>query len=395
MYTDFVINGVGHGPVAEVIFNGEGRFDPGLLRPFIDPNDRKKYCTINTGRTEYDKEVGADVPVFEDVLVKDLIDAGIESPVFNSSMRKQEWVRVDDTVQREYLQRLRAWSDLAGANPVGGFNGMAFTTYEYEAMSEAGIAIESMDGLTEEMNDTPLWKLRSMPLPIQHSGFFYSQRQLMVSRNKGMPLSQTMPSMAARRIAELVEKKLIGSIAGLTFGTDTGGLSPHDGTSTQWGYTTFPYKIDFTGLTVPTGTNPDAIFDDVLAMRDELYDNNCYGPFIIYTSRDWDRYLDNVFYVAGTGMGTATGTTTTLRQMIKGIEGIQDIRRLDFFETAFSMIMVQMTSDVAQAINGMDITTVMWETQGGMRQNFKVMAINVPLLKADFEGRSGILYARP
>jgi hypothetical protein len=52
-----------------------------------------------------------------------------------------------------------------------------------------------------------------------------------------------------------------------------------------------------------------------------------------------------------------------------------------------------MTSDVARAINGMDITTVQWETQGGMRVNFKVMAIQVPQIRSDFNGRTGIVHA--
>jgi hypothetical protein len=57
------------------------------------------------------------------------------------------------------------------------------------------------------------------------------------------------------------------------------------------------------------------------------------------------------------------------------------------------MVMVQMTPDVARAVNGMDITTVQWESQGGMRLNFKVMCIQVPQLRADYYGNCGILDA--
>ncbi len=41
----------------------------------------------------------------------------------------------------------------------------------------------------------------------------------------------------------------------------------------------------------------------------------------------------------------------------------------------------------------MDITTVQWESVGGMRLNFKVMAIQVPQLRADHYGNCGILHA--
>jgi hypothetical protein len=41
---------------------------------------------------------------------------------------------------------------------------------------------------------------------------------------------------------------------------------------------------------------------------------------------------------------------------------------------------------------GMDVTTVQWETHGGMRLNFKVMAIMVPQLRSDFNGNAGIVH---
>jgi len=40
----------------------------------------------------------------------------------------------------------------------------------------------------------------------------------------------------------------------------------------------------------------------------------------------------------------------------------------------------------------MPITTVQWESQGGMRLNFKVMAIQVPQLRADYSSQSGIAH---
>ena len=74
------------------------------------------------------------------------------------------------------------------------------------------------------------------------------------------------------------------------------------------------------------------------------------------------------------------------------IEGINGVRRLDFFtpSTPFQLLLVQMTPDVARAVNGMDITTVQWESKGGMQLNFKVMCIQVPQLRADYSGDCGI-----
>jgi len=40
----------------------------------------------------------------------------------------------------------------------------------------------------------------------------------------------------------------------------------------------------------------------------------------------------------------------------------------------------------------MDMTTVQWDTQGGLQQNFKVMSIMVPQTRADQNGNTGIVH---
>jgi hypothetical protein len=196
-----------------------------------------------------------------------------------------------------------------------------------------------------------------------------------------------MGEAAGRRVAEMIEKTLIGVQTGVTYGG--GSTTPTYGrASTVFGYTNFPSRATKTDLTTPTGSNAASTLSDVLEMRDLLYDNNFFGPFMLYHSHDWDQYLDNDYTLTGGNV-----TTQTLRDRLRAIEGIQDVRRLDFFTDTFSLLLVQMTSDVARAVNGMDITTVQWESQGGMRLNFKVMAIQVPQLRADYNGNCGICHA--
>jgi hypothetical protein len=87
--------------------------------------------------------------------------------------------------------------------------------------------------------------------------------------------------------------------------------------------------------------------------------------------------------------------TNTLRERLLQIDQISDVRRLDFMDASsasFNLLLVQMTPDVAQAINGMPLTTVQWESNGGNTQNFRVMAIMVPRLRADYYGRMGLMH---
>lgn len=398
-----VMNGRGQGAVGEAL--GGINYDPGLMQPYFNRRGQRA-VTINTGRMLYNNQKDVYTPERKEVLISNLMQQGIYSPVFNAtSLRKEEWIQLDQVVLRAARQRLRAWADLAAANSYGGFNAMAKETLEHETMSDPGEALVDMDGLTEGRTDTPLFRLQGTPLPITHSDFYFSSRKLAQSRNTGTPLDTVQGEAAGRRVAEMIEKTLIGTVTGFRadegpyasgYGYGTGGAAGAAGTryNMVYGYTNYPDRLTKTDLTTPTGSNPSATVADVIAMRQQLIDGRFYGPFMLYHSTDWDEYMDqDYFALATTGMAAPT---QTLRERLKKIDGIQDVRRLDFLPSSsnpFTLIMVQMTADVAQAINGMDITTVQWESVGGMRLNFKVMCIQVPRLRSDFYGRCGILHA--
>jgi hypothetical protein len=374
----------GYGVVNQV----QRGFDPLLHRPYFDKYDRP-CVTVNTG--EYTVEKGERLPIKRSRLVRDVInDMGIINPVLltanATALRKEDWIEMDRAVLTAARQRLRAWADLRAANSYGGFDGMSRMTLEYEAMSDPGEAIVDMDGITEGRTDNPLFKLRSLPLPITHSDFWFSERRLKVSRNS-TPLDTTMAEAAARRVAEKIEKTTIGEETGVTYGTESSGYGAHDGDSKVWGYTNFTYRNTKTNFTVPTGSNASTTFSEVLEALNDLYDDRFYGPFMVYHSTDWTPYMNGVFSSSG---GNHPGET--LRSMILKIPDVVDVRRLDFLDDTYTLLFVQMTADVARAVNGMDITTVQWPSLGGLRQNYKVMAIQVPQLRADYNQRCGILH---
>lgn len=386
MFVDYVFNGQSHGEVGEMLSGCH--FDPGYLRPYIDENG-VKCVTVNTGRTKWDESRKMMVPVREKRRVKDVIASGVESPAFNSALtlRKDEWIMLDRSVQLAARPRLRAWSDLSAAATYGGFDGMSKTILENQAMSDPGEAIVDMDGITEVRGDTPLFNLMGLPLPITHSGFFYSKRQLAVSRSGGSPLDVLQAEAAGRRVAEMIEKTTIGVQTGASYGKAS---NYTDSTiPTVYGYINYPYVVSKTDVTTPTGSNPHSTVNDVLAMIQELQDISFYGPYMLYHSPDWGKFLDGDYFNITTS--GAVAPTQTLRNRIRQIEGIQDVRQLDYLSSkTFHLILVQMTSNVCRAVNGLDITTVQWESQGGMRLNFKVMAIHVPQMRRDYNNKTGI-----
>lgn len=388
MFDNYFLNGQSYGDIASTF--QENNYDPGLFRPYFDDKGRRMVTVRNGFRV--DKETKKLVPKYEGRLIKDLMGEGIISPVFNAtSLRREEWLQFDRIALKAMRSRLRLWEDIASRNLFSGFDGMSKMILEHETMSDPGRAFMDMDVLSEGSDDTPYWQLEGLPLPITHAGFWMSRRRLAISRNSGTPIDSTMLEAAARRIGEMIEKVAIGVYTGPSYGGASTQQGGYGRTSTVYGLKNFTDRITKTDLTTPTGSNPEATVNDVLSMRDSLYDANFYGPFMIYHSTDWDRFLDNDYARLG-----GNNATMTLRDRLRKIEGIADVRRLDFLTSTddpFTLFMVQMTGDVIRAVVGMPLRVIQWESMGGLRLNFKLMTIMVPQLRADYNGNCGILQA--
>lgn len=381
MFVDYVLNRQAHGAVAGAM---QGcHWDSGMMRPYFDERGIPS-VTVNTGRTKWDDKLKRDVPIYEKYSIAEMMARGANSPVFNAtSLRKNEWELFDSVPLRVARKRLRAYADLAASNTYGGFNGMSKMILEHETMSDPGEALVDMDALSEGTTDAADYQLEGLPLPIIHSGFRFSSRRLAVSRNTGTPLDTTGLEAATRRVLETVEKLTIGTLTGLTYGN----ASNYGRTPSVYGYTNFTNRITYTSVTTPTGSNPEATVANVLAMRDLAYAKNHFGPFMLYHSNDWDRYLDNDYARLG-----GSNANMTLRDRLRRIDEIQDVRRLDFLTNTFTLLLVEMQPETARAVEGMPITTLQWESKGGLQINFKVMCIMVPQLRADRDGNCGIVH---
>jgi len=344
---DFILNGQATGGIAAKLLDAD--FQTGMLRPWKG-RDGKSYMSI--------MQNGELKPV----------------QIHNApaTLRKDEWQLLDEAIVRVARPRLRVVGDLRAAGLQFTIpQGMGKTVLQTETESNIDAATVSMDGLRKGEADRPHYSITNLPLPIIHKDFNYSARQIAASRNMGMPLDTSTAELAARRVAEEAEKLALGTAASFAYG---GG--------TIYGFTNFPDRLTKT-LTDPTasGWTPATLVGEVLEMKTALTDNNHFGPYMIYHGTFWDEYMDDDY--------VAAAPQNTLRERLRKIDGIDDVKTADFL-TGNDLIVVQMTSDVVREVVGMDITTVQWETDGGMNQNFKVMAILVPQIRSDFDGQAGI-----
>jgi uncharacterized linocin/CFP29 family protein len=292
----------------------------------------------------------------------------------NATLLRLEWTLLDEVVVRAALPRLRAVADVRGRGLQMTIpNGMAKTILDTQAQSDISPASISMDGLADSVGDRPIYNLNHLPLPIIHKDFGYPARQIAVSRNGNMPLDLSTAELAARRVAEGAEQLMLGVVNPYSF---EGGVI--------WGLTNFPSRITKT-LNSPllSAWTARTTLLDVLSMRLLSQQHLHYGPYVLYVSLSWDAYLDDDLSIYKGDL--------TLRDRLRRIEGIEDVVTVDYLN-GYDMVLVQMSTDVVREVVGMDITTVQWETHGGMALNFKVMCILIPQLRADFNGNTGIVH---
>lgn len=345
---DYILNGIGHGDVADALINSN--FDAGALRPFRG-DDNRPYVTLNVNGKP------------ETVLA-------YNAP---TSLRFNEWRMIDDAVMDAvYTTPQRMWNDLrAAGSTITIPNGWGKLTYEYQRMTDIGPATTSIDGVRESDMDRVGFDLTGVPLPLIHKDFQFTAREIAVSRNGGPSLDMINARLAARKVMEEVEKYTAGSQTYKYAGYNI------------YGYQNFPQRMT-QSITAPSSSNHATTISEILSMRKKLTDKGFQGPFAVYMSPTWDQYLDEDY-------NAATAKTQTFRERIAQIEGVGAVRT-SYWLSGNTILMIQMTREVCQAIVGMDVTTIQWETKGGMLKNFKVIAVLIPLMRADINGVTGIVH---
>lgn len=349
MPQDFIFNGQARGNVAQQLL--AHNFDTGVLRPWVG-DDGRSYMTVNRNGKKV-TELSHNV----------------------ATLRKDEWKRLDEAIVKVARNRLRIVKDLNdnGLN-ISIPNGMGTTVFQTETQSDVEPATISMDGLRQGNRDRPNYDIISLPLPITHYDFKFSARQMQTSRNGTTPLDTAMAEMAARKVAESIDQ--------LTIGTSSNSYAYGGGT--LYGLTNHPNRMTKT-ITAPTasGWTGNTILNELLAMREQAKAQKHFGPYALYVATAWDQYFDNDF---------KSGSDITLRNRILAVPDFTIVRTLDNMSNN-DIIMIQLTSDVIRMVNAMPITTLQWETHGGMELNFKVMTIQVPQVRQDFATQGGIVHA--
>jgi hypothetical protein len=352
-------NGEGKGEVAQNILR-QGGLKTHQMRPWMDPETGRSYITVYSGGDPRKPSSYKSVPI-----------------TANATLRRDEWKQLDDAVLRVAEERLRGVQDLKQKGLTMNLNNaMGTTVLEYHDIAETMNAEINMDGVAQGENARPNYTTNYLPLPIVYANYSISDRILQTSRSMGNPMDTTMAERASRVVNETLENMLFTN----TLFTYGGG--------TIYSYLNHPNRNKVTFAVSDGNTwdasakTGDAMVDDVLAMKQASIDAHHYGPWMLYVPTPYETVLDEDY---------VSNYPRTVRERIESISGIQGVKVIDKLP-ADNILLVEMTTDVVRWINGMNIQNVEWQSLGGMVHEYKVMTIQVPQIRADQEGQSGLVH---
>jgi hypothetical protein len=365
VHVDLMTPNGNQGPMANAIAQA-GRFDPSRMRPWVGP-DGRCYVTVHTGGDPKKRESYRNIQINRNEIQT------------YGTLRRDEWKQLDEAVLKISEIRLGGIQDLIDNNLVYNLgNAMGTTVLEYHSISNAMEAVISMDGVTRSKGDRPTYSTHYLPIPIIHSDFEINARALAASRSLGNPLDVDSVERGTRRINEKLESMLFTSTS-YAFG-ELG----DDGYNSIYSYLSHPQRNTYTLGTAWSSDTAANILSDVIGMKQKSIDAKHYGPWMLYIPTAYETVLDKDYDTTTPG--------TTIRERILKIAGIKGVKVIDTL-TAANVLLVQMTSDVVRLVRGMGIQTVEWQTEGQFITKYKCLTIQVPQVRADQDGNSGIVHA--
>ncbi len=290
-------------------------------------------------------------------------------------MRNEEWKVFDDQLIEGALPILAGVADLKAAGLTRTItNGLAKTVLEYDMVGDMDPAIVSMDGVTRAENDRLEYEAGGLPLPITHKDWYLNLRALLASRTGAEPMDNTYIRVAGRKIGEAAEDMLFNG------GKKFRSLN-------IYGYTTHPnrYTASFGtgGNWAQAAKTGQQMLDDLLTLASGLDGMGHPGPFWLY-------YGD-----VATGLKLAgdfkSATSGTIRQRLLDTGLISKINRSSKLADN-QIVLVSPEADVVQWVEGEPLQNVQWDVHGGFQVNFKGFQIELPLIRADIDGNTGVAH---
>lgn len=312
-----------------------------------------------------------------------LLRSGLSIPALRSLSPLEEDAQriIDRAVVNVGLERLQIVADVLAAGltyPLA--DPLSVMEVQWERQSKTGGAQRTMLPSSRGQNQLPDRGISRIPVYLTTDDFNMNIRTLKMSERIGAPLDTTLIEGATRRVNEGIEDAMING-AGITIeGYTTPGLLSGANQNTY----------NYTGAEAwdAVGHTGEEILQDVLAMVDKLQADRYYGPYNLYIPTLYDTKLAQEF---------KANSDKTIRQRLEEVNvgGRNLVIKVADRLPANTTVMMQMTRDVVDIIDGQRPIVVPWTSPDGFTLFWLVMAIMVPRVKYDYESNSGIVVGTP
>jgi len=293
----------------------------------------------------------------------------VEALRTNTLLHKDEWELLDRRVIQISANVMNAIADLQALGLTTQLGGLGVLISQYEQVSDMTDANVNMAVETDDEEDRLNFPLVGVPVPIISKGFRIDARSLAATRRNGGALDTTHVDTATRKVAEKLEEIFFLGSAVVQRGLSIPGVLTHASRNVVSG-----------GASWGTATN---VYPNVLAMVAAQQGDNFYGPYRLY--------LNPAQYIQTFALNA--NTSQPIVESIMRLPGFgPGSVKASSYVTAGQAVLINMTSDVVDLAIGQDIVPVEWETKGGLVVMYKVLCAEIPRIKSDAAGRSGIAH---
>ncbi len=331
-------------------------------RPYIaieGPYRGKSVIAVNTGRKDKDGNF---------IYAEKVIQA-------NATLRKDEWISLEDAVMEAAEERLVIIDDLRSAGMTYNVGGLGTMIAEWETVGEMTDAEATMDGDTIVEKDRVGFGIDGVPIPIIHKDFQISERALLASRGRGADLETVNAYAAGRAVARKSEDMVFN---GLNIGT-------LPGSSYQvYGLLNKPNRpvIEISDWS-SSGVSAETILSEINAMISELeVEQRVFGGLTLYIPTAYAGRFRSDF---------KANSDKTLRQRVLEIAELVDVKVVDSLATG-NVVLIQMNRRTMDLAIAADLSTVNWQSGSGFTNFFKTYAAWAPRIKVDANGRFGYIH---
>ncbi len=312
------------------------------------------------------------------------LEAMLDQPEFRAAAPLPDHAQVyfDGAVRTVGTQRLQFIAELYREGLTFSLpDAMSIPFIETNYEGNIGAPFITMNPEAKGEDQLPVMTAGRLPIYIVKDQFSLGIRELGMSRRAGLPLDVRIASQKTRAVNEMIEY------------TGINGAQTIDGQSLVVGGYSAPGLLNAPNANVKvltasawTGTTPvgTTIMAEINAMFAQLVGDFKRGPYTLFIPTAVDQALNIDFKANGNDSIRAR-----ISQMNAGGRPLR-IVVVDMLP-ATKVVLVQMTNDVLEVIDGIRPTIIPYTSATGMTFHSMIIAIQVPRFFTDSDGNSGIV----